>query len=414
VIGPGGVAFEVQIRTEEMHRIAEEGIAAHWKYKEGRKGPGEEDQRIAWLRQLVEWQRELRDPSEFMSTLKVDLYPEEVYTFTPRGRIIVLPRDATPIDFAYAIHSDVGNTCVGAKVNGSLRPLKYTLKNGDVVEILTQTGHQPSKDWLSLVKTSRARNKIKHVINAAERAKAVEIGQKSLEKEARRLGVNLGRISKGDLETVAAEYGVSKTEDLYAALGYGRYSARQVLQKVAPENAGTVAAEPQPKPEPQPRRGLPIGDGDLTVHVTGIDQVMVYRAKCCNPLRGEPIVGYITRGKGVAVHSVQCANVQNLMYEVERKIDVEWARSASEPLPVKVIIYTDDRPGILNQVTSSLTSESINIRSLEARSDASREDDAALVDITMDVRDKKQLDRVITAFRRIPGVRDIERVQQAP
>lgn len=414
VIGPGGVAFEVQIRTEEMHRIAEEGIAAHWKYKEGRKGPGEEDQRIAWLRQLVEWQRELRDPSEFMSTLKVDLYPEEVYTFTPRGRIIVLPRDATPIDFAYSIHSDVGNTCVGAKVNGSLRPLKYTLKNGDVVEILTQTGHQPSKDWLSLVKTSRARNKIKHVINAAERAKAVEIGQKSLEKEARRLGVNLGRISKGDLETVAAEYGVSKTEDLYAALGYGRYSARQVLQKVAPENTGTAGTEPQQKPEPQLRRGLPIGDGDLTVHVTGIDQVMVYRAKCCNPLRGEPIVGYITRGKGVAVHSVQCANVQNLMYEVERKIDVEWARSASEPLPVKVIIYTDDRPGILNQVTSSLTSESINIRSLEARTDASREDDAALVDITMDVRDKKQLDRVITAFRRIPGVRDIERVQQAP
>jgi GTP pyrophosphokinase len=413
VIGPGGLAFEVQIRTEEMHRIAEEGIAAHWKYKEGRKGPGEEDQRIAWLRQLVEWQRELRDPGEFMSTLKVDLYPEEVYTFTPRGRVIVLPRDATPIDFAYSIHSDVGNTCVGAKVNGTLRPLRYTLKNGDVVEILTQPGHQPSKDWLSLVKTSRARNKIKHVINAAERAKAVEIGQKSLEKEARRLGVNLGRISKDDLENVAAEYGVSKTEDLYAALGYGRYSARQVLQKVAPDNA-TAAPEVQPKPEPQLRRGLPIGEGDLTVHVTGIDQVMVYRAKCCNPLRGEPIVGYITRGKGVAVHSVQCANVQNLMYEVERKIDVEWARSASEPLPVKVVIYTDDRPGILNQVTSSLSNESINIRSLEARTDASRQDDAALVDITMDVRDKKQLDRVITAFRRIPGVRDIERVQQAP
>ena len=413
VIGPGGLAFEVQIRTEEMHRIAEEGIAAHWKYKEGRKGPGEEDQRIAWLRQLVEWQRELRDPGEFMSTLKVDLYPEEVYTFTPRGRVIVLPRDATPIDFAYSIHSDVGNTCVGAKVNGTLRPLRYTLKNGDVVEILTQPGHQPSKDWLSLVKTSRARNKIKHVINTAERAKAVEIGQKSLEKEARRLGVNLGRISKDDLENVAAEYGVSKTEDLYAALGYGRYSARQVLQKVAPENAAGPA-EVQPKPEPQPRRGLPIGEGDLAVHVTGIDQVMVYRAKCCNPLRGEPIVGYITRGKGVAVHSVQCVNVQNLMYEVERKIDVEWARSASEPLPVKVVIYTDDRPGILNQVTSSLSNESINIRSLEARTDASRQDDAALVDITMDVRDKKQLDRVITAFRRIPGVRDIERVQQAP
>jgi GTP pyrophosphokinase len=398
-----------------MHRIAEEGIAAHWKYKEGRRGPGEDDQRIAWLRQLVEWQGEMRDPGEFMSTLKVDLYPEEVYTFTPRGRVIVLPRDATPIDFAYSIHSDVGNTCVGAKVNGTLRPLRYALKNGDVVEILTQPGHQPSKDWLSLVKTSKARNKIKHVINAAERAKAVEIGQKSLEREARRLGVNLGRISKGDLEVVATEYGVSKTEDLYAALGYGRFSARQVLQKVAPDNplAEATPAEALVKPA-EGRKSVPLGDGDLAIHVTGIDQVMVYRAKCCNPIRGEPIVGYITRGKGVAVHSAQCPNVQNLMYEVERKIEVEWVRSASEPFPVKVIIYTDDRPGILNQLTSILSTESSNIRSLEARADSSRQDEAAIVDMTMDVRDKKQLDRVITAFRRIPGVRDIERVQQAP
>jgi GTP pyrophosphokinase len=413
VIGPGGVAFEVQIRTEEMHRIAEEGIAAHWKYKEGRRGPGEDDQRIAWLRQLVEWQREMRDPDEFMSTLKVDLYPEEVYTFTPRGRIIVLPRDATSIDFAYAIHSDVGNTCVGARVNGALRPLRYTLKNGDVVEILTQPGHQPSKDWLSLVKTSKARNKIKHVINAAERAKAVEIGQKSLEREARRLGVNLGRISKDSLETVATEYGVSKAEDLYAGLGYGRYSARQILQKISPDSLPPEPPAEPPKP-PESRKNAPVGDGDLAIHVTGIDQVMVYRAKCCNPLRGEPIVGYITRGKGIAVHSAQCPNVQNLMYEVERKIDVDWARSDSEPLPVKIVIYTDDRPGILNQMTSILSAESSNIRTLEARADSSRQDEAAIVDITMEVRDKKQLDRVITAFRRIPGVRDIERIQQAP
>jgi GTP diphosphokinase / guanosine-3',5'-bis(diphosphate) 3'-diphosphatase len=417
VIGPGGIAFEVQIRTEEMHRIAEDGIAAHWKYKEGRRGPGEDDQRIAWLRQLVEWQREMRDPGEFMSSLKVDLYPEEVYTFTPRGRVIVLPRDATPIDFAYAIHSDVGNTCVGAKVNGTLRPLRYPLKNGDVVEILTQAGHQPSKDWLLLVKTTKARNRIKHLINAAEREKAVEIGQRSIEKEARRMGVSLGRISKSDLDAVAAEYGVSKAEDLYAALGYGRFSARQVLQKLAPESATVPeppVIEPPAKPPLETRKTIPFGDGDLAIHVTGIDQVMIYRAKCCNPIRGEPIVGYITRGKGIAVHSVQCPNVQNLMYEVERKIDVDWARSESEPLPVKVIIYTDDRPGILNRVTSILSDESSNIRSLEARQDASRLDEAAIVDITMEVRDKKQLDRVINAFRRIPGVRDIERVQQAP
>lgn len=412
VIGPGGMTFEVQIRTAEMHRIAEEGIAAHWKYKEGSKGPGADDQRIAWLRQLVEWQSDMRDSGDFLSTLKVDLYSEEVYTFTPRGRVIVLPRDATPIDFAYAIHSDVGNTCVGARVNGSLKPLKYVLRNGDVVEILTQPGHQPSRDWLSLVKTSRARNKIKHVINAVERAKAVEIGQKSLEKEARRMGVSLGRISSGDLESVATEYGVSKTEDLYAALGFGKFSARQVLQKVAPEEVSqqeaSVALPPMARPSGLP--GAPIGDGDLTIHVKGADDVLVYRAKCCNPIRGEQIVGYITRGKGVAVHSVQCSNVQNLMYEAERKIDVEWARSANDPLPVKVVIYTDDRPGILHQLTSILNTESTNIRTLEARGDSSRTDESAIVDITMDVRDKKQLERVITAFRRIPGVRDIQRM----
>lgn len=413
VIGPGGAAFEVQIRTEEMHRIAEEGIAAHWKYKEGSRGPAHDDQRIAWLRQLVEWQRDMRDSTDFLSTLKVDLYPEEVYTFTPRGRVIVLPRHATPIDFAYAIHSDIGNTCVGARVNGALKPLKYTLRNGDVVEILTQPGHQPSKDWLSIVRTPRARNRIKHVINATERAKAVEIGQKSLEKEARRLGVTLGRISGDDLEAVASEYGVSKAEDLYAALGYGKFSARQVLQKMAPESVNAAGTTPASAPPPLPRPASPLGDGDLTIQVRGIDDVLVYRAKCCNPIRGEQVVGYITRGKGVAVHSVQCKNVQNLMYEAERKIEVEWVRSASEPLPVKIMIFTDDRPGILHQLTSILTNEQSNIRTLEARADDSRTDESAIVDLTIDVRDKKQLERLITAFRRIPGVRDIERVQAA-
>jgi len=417
VIGPGGMTFEVQIRTEEMHRIAEEGIAAHWKYKEGSKGPDQDDQRIAWLRQLVEWQRDMSDSGEFMSTLKVDLYSEEVYTFTPRGRVIVLPREATPIDFAFAIHSDVGITCVGARVNGAMKPLKTSLRNGDVVEILTQAGHQPSRDWLAVVKTSKARNKIRHVINAVERAKAVEIGQKSLEKEARRLGVSLGRISSHDLESVASEYGVSKAEDLYAALGFGRFSARQVLQKVAPEEAREAPLEdplpPTPQKGPQSSPGSPLGDNDLVIHVKGADDVLVYRAKCCNPVRGEQIVGYITRGKGIAVHSVQCSNVQKLMYEPERKIAVEWARSANDPLPVRVMIYTDDRPGILHQLTSILSAEQSNIRTLEARGDDKRTDDSAIIEITMDVRDKKQLERVTTAFRRIPGVRDIERMQSA-
>ena len=409
VIGPQGQPFEVQIRTEEMHRIAEEGIAAHWKYKEGKRGPAEDDQRIAWLRHLVEWQREMEDPGDFMSTLKVDLYPEEVYTFTPRGRVIVLPRDATPIDFAYAIHSDIGNTCVGAKVNGRIVPLRYALRNGDIVEILTQINQTPSKDWLGIVKTSRARNKIKHVINATERAKAIEIGEKYLEKEARRLGVQLGKISKGDLEGVAGEYGYSKIEDLYAALGYGKFSPRQVLQKAAPGQVPAEAPEPE-KPTLIPETAVPLrpGDGDLAVRVSGSDDLLVYRAKCCNPIRGEAIVGYVTRGKGVAVHALNCPNVQNLMYDAERKIAVEWARSASDFFPVKLVIHTDDRPGLLNQLTSILSAENNNIRSLEARTDAAC--DGAVIEMTVDVRDKKQLERLVAAMRRTSGVRDVERL----
>ena len=422
VVGPQGQTFEVQIRTEEMHRIAEEGIAAHWKYKEGRKGPAADDQRIAWLRHLVEWQREVQDPGEFMSTLKVDLYPEEAYTFTPRGKVIVLPRDATPIDFAYAIHSDVGNRCVGAKVNGRIVPLRSGLRNGDIVEIMTQPGHEPSKDWLAYVKTSRARNKIKHVINASERLKAIDIGQKYLDKEARRLGVQLGKVAKADLERVAGEYGYSKMEDLYAALGYGKFSARQVLSKVAPgvvkedpsegRPAG-AAAEPGgassgPGAATVQAPGARQSDGDGVIKVRGVDDLLVYRAKCCNPIRGEVIVGYVTRGKGVAVHSRMCPNVQNLMYDVERKIEVEWARAAEDAFPVRIVIHTDDRPGMLNQLTSVLSDENTNIRNLEAKGDLDQS--GGVVEMTVEVRDKKQLEKLVSAMRRISGVRDVERL----
>jgi guanosine-3',5'-bis(diphosphate) 3'-pyrophosphohydrolase len=413
VVGPHGQTFEVQIRTEEMHRIAEEGIAAHWKYKEGRKGPAADDQRIAWLRHLVEWQRDVQDPGEFMSTLKVDLYPEEVYTFTPRGKVLVLPRDATPIDFAYAIHSDVGHTCIGAKVNGRIVPLRSTLRNGDIVEIMTQAGHEPSKDWLAFVKTSRARNKIKHVINASERLKAIDIGQKYLEKESRRLGVQVGRVERAQLENVASEYGYSKMEDLYAALGYGRFSARQILSKVAPD---AVKDEPGEKaqtelayagsPAAPPMPGRP-REGDGVIKVRGVDDLLVYRAKCCNPIRGEAIVGYVTRGKGVAVHSKMCPNVQNLMYDVERKIEVEWERAADESFPVRIVIHTDDRPGMLMQLTSVLADENANIRSLEAKTEIDH--DGGIVEMTIDVRDKKQLEKLVAAMRRISGVRDVER-----
>ncbi len=418
VVGPHGQTFEVQIRTEEMHRIAEEGIAAHWKYKEGRKGPAADDQRIAWLRHLVEWQRDVQDPAEFMSTLKVDLYPEEVYAFTPRGKVIVLPRDATPIDFAYAIHSDVGHTCVGAKVNGRIVPLRSSLRNGDIVEIMTQPNHEPSKDWLAFVKTSRARNKIKHVINASERLKAIEIGEKYLEKEARRLGVSLSKVTKADLDRASSEYGYSKMEDLYAALGYGRFSARQVLSKLVPgaikeeadgKPAAALPAAPEPSPAgaQPPMPGRPV-DGDAIIKVRGMDDLLVYRAKCCNPIRGEAIVGYVTRGKGVAVHSKMCPNVQNLMYDVERKIEVEWARAAADPFPVRIVVHTDDRPGMLNELTGVLSDENTNIRSLEAKTELDH--DGGIVEMTVDVRDKKQLEKLVSAMRRISGVRDVERL----
>jgi len=415
VVGPHGQTFEVQIRTEEMHRIAEEGIAAHWKYKEGRKGPAADDQRIAWLRHLVEWQRDVQDPTEFMSTLKVDLYPEEVYTFTPRGKVIVLPRDATPIDFAYAIHSDVGQTCTGAKVNGRIVPLRSSLRNGDIVEIITQSGHEPSKDWLAFVKTSRARNKIKHVINASERIKAIDIGQKYLDKEARRLGVALSKVTKADTEKAVSDYGYAKMEDLYAALGYGKYSARQVLSKLAP---GMVKDDPTDVRSTAPAAdtsaaALPAvpgrpQDGDAVIKVRGVDDLLVYRAKCCNPIRGEAIVGYVTRGKGVAVHSRMCPNVQSLMYDVERKIEVEWARAAEDSFPVRIVVHTDDRPGMLNSLTSVLSDENANIRNLEAKADTDQA--GGVVEMTVEVRDKKQLERLVGAMRRLSGVRDVERL----
>jgi guanosine-3',5'-bis(diphosphate) 3'-pyrophosphohydrolase len=408
VVGPEGKHFEIQIRTEEMHRIAEEGIAAHWKYKEGRRGV-QDDQRVAWLRQLVEWQQDMRDPGEFMSTLKVDLYPEEVYCFTPKGRVIVLPSGSCPIDFAYAVHSEVGNTCIGAKVNGRIVPLRYVLRNGDIVDVLTQTGHEPSKDWLAVVKTSRARNKIKHIINENERERAIEIGQKYLEKEARRLGVQLSRIQKNDLERVAGEYGLSKVEDLYASLGYGKFSARQVLQKSAPEQV-TEEHPPAPVVEPAPTQGYRQKDDDAVIKVHGADDVMLYRAKCCNPIKGEGIVGYVTRGKGIAVHSRMCPNVQNLMYDAERKIEVDWARDASDTFPVRIVVHTDDRPGLLHQLTSVLSDENTNVRSLEAKTDVNGSGDGALVEMTVDVRDKKQLEKLCSAMRRISGVRDVERL----
>src|SRR3954451_17739984 len=299
VITEDGHQFEVQIRTEEMHKMAEEGIAAHWKYKDGSPVSAKDEQRLAWLRQVVEWQQDVKDPSEFLSTLKIDLYPEEVYTFTPKGKVVILPRDATCIDFAYHIHTEVGNTCVGAKVNGRIVPLRYKLRNGDIVEIITQPGHKPSRDWLGLVKSSRSRNKIKHWLNVHQRERAIEIGRKLIEKEARKYRIALKEIKDEDLQKVASGYGLGKADDLMAGIGYGKYSARQVLARVLPAGATpSIAGEIEAEGLNQPQSTIAsavrrVFGGHNAITVRGQGDMLVSRARCCNPIRGESIVGYI-------------------------------------------------------------------------------------------------------------------------
>src|ERR1700761_390185 len=332
VISEKGHPFEVQIRTEEMHKMAEEGIAAHWKYKDGPVSARDE-QRLAWLRQVVEWQRDIKNSGEFLATLKIDLYPEEVYTFTPKGKIVVLARDATPVDFAYTVHTEVGNTCVGAKVNGRIVALRYKLRSGDIVEILTQPGHHPSRDWLQFTKSSRSRQTIKHWLNVHQRERALEIGRKLIEKEARKYRISMKSLSDAELLRVSNEHGLGKPDDLLAAIGYGKYSARAILARlVPPEEAKSFSGHQPQGPEEGDGGGFTsvvrrvFGGDSSAIKVKGHDDLLVYRARCCNPIRGEEIIGYITRGKGVAVHSKSCTNVLNLMFEQERRIDVEWGK----------------------------------------------------------------------------------------
>ncbi len=415
VITEDGTPFEIQIRTEEMHKMAEEGIAAHWKYKDGPVS-AQDEQRLAWLRQVVEWQRDVSDPSEFLSTLKIDLYPEEVYTFTPKGKVVVLPRDATPVDFAYSVHTEVGHTCVGAKVNGRMVPLRHKLHSGDIVEILTQAGHKPSRDWLGLVKSSRSRNKIKHWLNVHQRERAIEIGRKLIEKEARKYRIALKEIKDEDLLKVASAYGLGKVDDLMSGIGYGKYSARQVLARLLPAGttpsiSGDIEAEgltSQPGGIASVVRRV-FGDHNA-ITVRGQGDMMVYRARCCNPIRGESIVGYITRGKGVAVHSINCSNVTNLMYEPERKIDVEWARDESTPTayPVKLTVFCDDRFGMLKNITGVIGDAKSNIKNITAHTANSQ----ASVEVVLDISDLKHLEQIIAGLRKIPGVHEVQRLQK--
>jgi GTP diphosphokinase / guanosine-3',5'-bis(diphosphate) 3'-diphosphatase len=409
VISEHGMPFEVQIRTIEMHRMAEEGVAAHWKYKEGRAGTRRDDRYFLWMRQLLDMQQEVRDPQEFIQNLKVELYPEEVYTFTPKGLVKALPRGATAIDFAYSIHTDVGHQCVGARVNGKMVPLRTRLKNGDIVEIITQAGHKPSRDWLNFVATSRARNKIKHLIHAEEKARAMELGRKLFEKEARRYDLNPKTIIDGaEFAKALDDFAVGRAEDLFAAIGYGKVQPKQVLVRLVPADKlrekgpeGAVASVV--------RRVL--GTGEEKIKVRGFDDLMVFRARCCNPIRGEKIVGYITRGKGVSVHSATCPNVVNLLYDPERRIDVEWDKTdAVARYTVKLTMEVEDRKGLLAAVSAKIADINTNIKNMEARTDDGAH---ARIDMTVEISDMKHLEKVMKSLRGVEGVLGVERAGRA-
>jgi GTP pyrophosphokinase len=420
VMSATGHQFEVQIRTEEMHRIAEEGIAAHWKYKAGGATvTARDEERLNWIRQLVEWQKEMTDPNEFLSSLKMDLYPDEVYTFTPKGKVVVVPAGATPVDFAYTIHTEVGNTCVGAKINGRMVPLRTKLRTGDIVEIVTQKDHKPSRDWLTFVKSPRARNKIKHWLNEDQRQRAVEIGRKLLDREARKFKVPMTEIDDRDLGRVAQEFGVATASDLLASLGLGQNTAHQVLSKVAPGFAAAPGEEPGTQPKPGEAgatdavRRLQLTSSD-SLQVEGQNDLLVYRARCCNPIRGEEIVGYVTRGKGVAVHARSCPNVQNLLYESDRRISVEWSRVAdaadrAQRYPVKITVYCDDRTGMLKELTAVISDENADIRGVDLKRDDEGE---AIIEFIVEAEDVRHLNRMVLGLKRVSGVRQVQRTQK--
>jgi len=407
VISDRGVPFEVQIRTEEMHHHAEDGIAAHWKYKEGRVGAGRDEQYFQWMRQLLETHQEVRDSQEFLNHLKIDLYREEVYTFTPAGQVKVLPDGATPIDFAYAVHTDVGHRCVGARVNSRMVPLRTRLKNGDIVEIVTAAGHAPSRDWLSVVKTSRARAKIRQFIQTEENVRAIDVGRKLLEKEAKRFDVPKASLEDGGLAPAVSSLGFSKVDELLAQVGYGKVAARQVLDALMPEGQLKERTPDHPVVSAVKRVLRPGAAAADRITVSGADDLMVTRARCCNPIRGEKIVGYVTRGKGVSVHAASCPNVLNLMYDPQRRIDVEWDKGGDPaPYTVRLTMQVEDRQGMLAALSASISDINTNILGLEA---TTGDDAHARIDVTVEIKDMKHLEKVIKSLRSVDGVIGIER-----
>lgn len=405
VIGPKGERVEFQIRTDEMHRLAEEGIAAHWRYKERSSLSQREEQQFAWLRQLLEWQRDLPDAKEFMETVKGDLFPDMVYVFTPRGDVKELPQESTPVDFAYSIHTDVGHQCVGAKVNGKIVPLKHVLQNGDKIEVISQTGHTPSRDWLKFVKTSKARTRIKAWLKAEERRRSILLGKELLEKDLRKHDLNPTKVFKGEeILKIAHEMSHGSLDDLFAAIGYGKVSAHLVANKMAPERQ--QHAESFFKRTFLKAAKTPASSGSMKI--SGMDNMLIHLSKCCNPVPGDKVIGFITRGRGVSIHTADCTNVGDLTFDRERLVEVSWGDFSPSSHAVKIEVRTEDKPGLLASVSASISALEANITHAEATVNGNRE---GLLSFTIDVKDVEHLNKVIKNVGAVKGVRDVKRVK---
>ncbi len=403
VMSEKGQPFEVQIRTREMHEVAEKGIAAHWKYKEGQALTSKEEVNIQWLQRIVEWHKDVKDPREFLEAVKIDLYPEEVYAFTPKGEVRSFSKGATVVDFAYAIHTEIGHHCARARVNGKLVPLKTQIHSGDVIEIVTAASRHPSRDWLTFVQTSHALHKIRHWLNAFERRKSVEVGQALLEKECRRFKVNLKSFKPEALDAALATLKCDKLDDFQAQVGYGKMVPSQLLTALVPKEELTPHEESFLAKAV--RKTLGIG-GESRVTVKGLDNVMIYLARCCRPIRGEEIVGYITRGKGISVHRADCSNVQRLLFDPERRIEVGWEKRDKSFYEATLLLDSEDRQGLLARITNAIADEKTNIRNVEARTS---EDRKGQISIVLDVRDRAHLERVMERLRKLDGIRRVER-----
>jgi GTP pyrophosphokinase len=406
VIGPKGEPVEIQIRTKDMHRIAEEGIAAHWLYKEKKAGKDKVDESLVWIRQLLETQQDMKDPREFMDTVRVDLFPDEVYVFTPKGDVKALPEGATPIDFAFAVHTKVGEHCVGAKVNGKLVPLRTTLKQGDIVEIVTSPNQHPSRDWLQIVRSTRARSKINQWLKVQERERSIELGRELFEREARKYRLSPGGLLDGDdVKKAASDMGFPGVDDLLAAIGYGKASVSQLMTRLAP--TGGLLAETPEKPRPS-SRARSDGDGH-SVRIRGVDDLLVRFAKCCNPLPGDAIVGFITRGRGLTVHTRDCLTVAKSVLDRERLINVEWDGGEPAKRPVRIAVYIGrDRPGLLSEITGAISSQNGNITKAEV---TVTDDRKGINNFVVEVSDLEQLQGIMAAIRDVPDVMNVERVR---